>query len=389
MKTDVLIVGAGPTGLALAISLKKAGIDCIVVERRLDIQNTSRAAVIHAHTLDVLDELGVAQPLVEKGLKLTRFCMRDRSQKLLQLNFDELPTGHPFLLMIPQDRTERILFEALLKAGGTVNWDSTIEAIEQTPDGVMARIANSKGAAGTIRARYAVAADGMHSLLRQAAGIGFAGGTYEESFVLADVNMDWPLGQSEVSLFLSPEGMVVVAPLPGENHYRIVAAVDVAPEHPQLADIQALIDSRGPEQVTEVRDMIWSSRFRVHHRVAERYREGRVFLMGDAAHVHSPAGGQGMNTGLVDACLLGRILVDVVSGHFGECHLDRYQLKRKPAAEEVLRMAGRLMAMATVRNIAKRHARNIILRTVDRLPSLKHKLEMNLSGLSRRHAAKI
>ncbi|MBX9895005.1 MAG: FAD-dependent oxidoreductase [Nitrosomonas sp.] len=387
MKTDVLIVGAGPTGLALALSLKKAGIDCIVVERRLDIQNTSRAAVIHAHTLDVLEELGVTRPLIENGLKLTRFCMRDRSQKLLQLNFDKLPTGHPFLLMIPQDRTERILLEALLEAGGAVFWGSAAEAIEQTPEGVTARIAGT--GSGIIQARYAVGADGMNSLVRQAAGIGFAGGTYEESFILADVDIQWPLGQSEVSLFLSPEGMVVVAPLPQENRYRIVAAVDVASEHPQIADIQTLINTRGPESDIEIRSMIWSSRFRVHHRVAEHYREGRLFLMGDAAHVHSPAGGQGMNTGLVDACFLGRILADVISGRCDERHLDRYEFKRKPAAEEVLRITGRLMGMATMQNIVKRRARNIVLRIMDRLPPLKHKLEMNLSGLSRKHAARI
>ncbi|OQW41223.1 MAG: hypothetical protein A4S08_02535 [Proteobacteria bacterium SG_bin4] len=388
MKTDVLIIGAGPTGLALALSLKEAGIDCIVVERRLDIENTSRAAVIHAHTLDVLDELGVAQPLVEKGLKLTRFCMRDRGQKLLQLNFDKLPTEHPFLLMIPQDCTERILLEALLNAGGMVRWGATVEAIEQTPEGVTARIASSQGV-NVIQARYTIGADGMHSLVRQTAGIGFAGGTYEESFILADVDMDWPLGQSEVSLFLSPEGMVVVAPLPEENRYRIVAAVDTAPEHPQLADIQALLDSRGPEYGTKVRSVIWSSRFRVHHRLAERYSKGRLFLMGDAAHVHSPAGGQGMNTGLVDACLLGRMLADVLSGRCDERYLDCYELKRKPAAEEVLRIAGRLMGMATMQNAVKRRARNIVLRILNRLPSLKRKLEMNLSGLSRKYAAKI
>lgn len=388
MKTDVLIVGAGPTGLALALSLKKAGIDCIVVERRLDIENTSRAAVIHAHTLDVLDELGVAQPLVEKGLKLTRFCMRDRGQELLQLNFDKLPTEHPFLLMIPQDRTERILLEALSKAGGMVRWGTTVEAIEQAQEGVTARIV-SQQRISAVQARYAVGADGMHSLVRQTAGIGFSGGTYDESFILADVDMDWSLSQTEVSLFLSPEGMVVVAPLPEENRYRIVAAVDTAPEHPQLVDIQALIDSRGPEYDAKVRNVIWSSRFRVHHRLAECYRKGRLFLIGDAAHVHSPAGGQGMNTGLVDACLLGRILGDVISGRCDDYHLDRYEFKRKPAAAEVLQIAGRLMGVATMQNVVKRCVRNIILRVMNRLPPLKRKLEMNLSGLSRRHAAKI
>ena len=150
--------------------------------------------------------------------------------------------------------------------------------------------------------------------MRRAAGIGFDGETDEGSFVLADVRMDWPLGRDEVSLFFSGPGMVVVAPLP-DGAFRIVASLDDAPEHPGAAEIQALIDARGPSGGrAAVEEVIWSSRFRIHHRVARTYRAGRFLLMGDAAHVHSPAGGQGMNTGLVDAVDARRILAEVVSG---------------------------------------------------------------------------
>src|SRR5262249_41580429 len=195
---------------------------------------------------------------------------------------------------------------------------------------------------GAIEARYVVGADGMHSMVRTAAGIEFEGAAYAESFVLADVHMDWPLQNREVSLFFSAGGLVVVAPLP-DGSYRVVATLDDAPEHPGVEDIQALINARGPSvRGGEVKDVIWSSRFRVHHRLALSYRNDRVLLVGDAARVHTPAGGQGMNCGLVDACVLGQLLSEVVRGKRPDETLDIYERLRRPAAAQVLALAGRL-----------------------------------------------
>lgn len=387
MNTDILIVGAGPTGLALATTLKRAGIDCIIVDRLNTGQNTSRAAVIHAHTLEVLDALGVSERLGGEGLKLARFAIRDRSQALVKLRFDRLPSRFAHLLMLPQDRTETILAEALAAAGGTVHRGWTVESLEQVPDGITAVVA-FEGGKQTLHARYAVGADGMHSLVRESAGIGFEGTRYEESFVLADVSMRWELGREEVSLFFSPAGLVVVAPLPATDRYRVVATFEDAPEHPGIADVQALLDARGPQSgAAQVTDVLWSSRFHLHHRVANRYRNGRFLLVGDAAHVHSPAGGQGMNTGLVDACVLGRLLAEVVSGRRDDSYLDRYEALRRPAAKQVLRLAGRLTQMATIKSIPGRIFRNLALWLIDHLPIARRRLEMNLSGLSRRAAA--
>jgi 2-polyprenyl-6-methoxyphenol hydroxylase-like FAD-dependent oxidoreductase len=198
--------------------------------------------------------------------------------------------------------------------------------------------------------------------VRKAAGIEFEGGSYGESFLLADVQMDWPLGKSEVSLFFSPTGLLVVAPLPNGT-FRIVAIVESAPEHSSVPDIQALIDERGPQSKrSTVKHVVWSSRFHVHHRVAKSYRHGRMFVMGDAAHVHSPAGGQGMNTGLVDAVILGRLLAGVVKGERPESALDVYENLRRPAASKVLGLAGMLTGMAVMRNSLKRAIRNELTR---------------------------
>lgn len=386
LDTDVLIVGAGPTGLALATMLRRSGIASVIVDKLPAGLNTSRAAVVHAHTLEVLEQLGVSERLADKGLKLATFSIRDRDRVLVRLRFDRLPTRHAYLLMLPQDMTEQILAEGLAEAGGAVRRGWTVEQLVETPDGVQASVVSNEGRQ-TIHARYVVGADGMHSLVRQTAGIGFTGASYEESFVLADVEMTWGHGRDEVMLFFSPAGLVVVAPLPSGS-YRIVATLDDAPENPGVADVQALLDTRGPTTgVGKVSQVRWSSRFRLHHRVADRYRRGRFLLMGDAAHVHSPAGGQGMNTGLVDACVLGRLLADVVSGRKDDSHLDRYESLRRPAAKQVLQLAGRLTHMAIMKSTPQRFLRNTALTMVNQLPMARRGLEMNLSGLSRRAAA--
>jgi 2-polyprenyl-6-methoxyphenol hydroxylase-like FAD-dependent oxidoreductase len=288
--------------------------------------------------------------------------------------------------MLTQDVTERVLAQRLAVLGGEIHRGVTATAFRQDAAGVHVTLASDAGTS-TIAARYVVGGDGMHSAVRSAAGTEFTGSTYEESFVLADVSMSWPHGRDEVMLFFSPEGLVVVAPLPG-GRFRIVATLDDAPEHPGVADVQALIDARGPTSApAKVTEVAWSSRFRLHHRLARSYRRGRLLLMGDAAHVHSPAGGQGMNTGIVDACVLGRLLSAVLSGRRPEAALDDYHNLRRPAAEKVLGLTGRLTDMATMRSPARRRVRNAILSTINHLPFIKHSLAMNLSGLSRRQHA--
>jgi len=386
--TDVLVVGAGPTGLALATTLMQSGVSPVIVDKLGSGQNTSRAAVIHAHTLEVLESLGVSERMLQQGLRLATFSIRDRDRVLVRLRFDGLPTRYACLLMLPQDRTEAILADALARANGRVRWGSTVEALRETGDGVEATVASSEGRQ-TIRARYVVGADGMHSLVRESAGIGFTGASYEHSFVLADVEMAWDHGRDEVMLFFSPAGLVVVAPLP-DQRYRVVATLEEAPAQPGVAELQALLDARGPTRgAGKVKQVHWSSRFRLHHRVADRYRCGRFLLVGDAAHVHSPAGGQGMNTGLVDACVLGRLLADVVSGRASDSHLDWYEARRRPAARQVLAMAGRLTGMATMKGAPQRFLRNLFLGTAGRVPVWRRRLQLDLSGLSRRAAAEL
>lgn len=385
LQTDVLIAGAGPTGLALAISLQQAGIGHLIVDKLAQGLNTSRAAVIHAHTLDVLDTLGVAADMAAAGLRLTDFHIRNRDRTLLAIGFATLPSPHPYLLMLPQEQTERILNQRLAALGGRVHRGVTVTSVQQHATGATAALQGPLGET-VVKARFVVGGDGMHSVVREAMGTEFDGGAYEDSFILADVAMDWPLADREVSLFFSPAGLAVVAPLPG-NRFRVVAGVAGAPEHPTVAHIQALLDARGPRQGRiVVKELFWSSRFRIHHRLARSYRRGRLFLMGDAAHVHSPAGGQGMNTGLVDAVVLGQLLTRAIQTG-DHSVLSQYQSMRRPAAQEVLGMVGWLTRIATLRGSLKQALRDAALSVMNILPPVRNKLMMNLSGLSRQALA--
>jgi 2-polyprenyl-6-methoxyphenol hydroxylase-like FAD-dependent oxidoreductase len=382
-RTDILIVGAGPTGLVLAAALQKAGVDHLLIDAGEARQSTSRAAVVHAHTLEALEAIDVVEPLAAQAIELCRFAVRDRDQALLQVGFDRLPSTYRHLLMVPQSTTETVLERRLMELGGEVHRGVSATTVARDAGGAAVQVATANGAR-TIQARYVVGADGMHSVVREAAGIGFPGDTHGESFVLADVRMEWPLGVEEVSLFFSPAGLVVVAPLP-DGSFRVVATMHDAPEHIGRDDIQRLLDARGPaKQACRVREVAWSSRFRVHHRLANSYRSGPFLLIGDAAHVHSPAGGQGMNTGIVDAIVLSRALVGVVRDGAPDGLLDAYSASRRPAAQEVLTLAARLTHIAVLKSAMGRKLRNVALRLLDRLPPFKRQLTMALSGLGRR-----
>jgi 2-polyprenyl-6-methoxyphenol hydroxylase-like FAD-dependent oxidoreductase len=372
--TDVLIVGAGPVGLATAAVLASSGVDVTIVDRQAEGQNTSRAAVVHARTLEVLDTIGAADPLVARGLPASRFTIRDRDRHLVTVRFDDLPSRYPYALMVPQSTTEAVLLDRLAMAGGRVLRPYTMVDLD-LDEGVATFEDGAR-----VRARYVVGADGMHSTVRERSGIAFGHASGSgQSFTLADITVDGGLPRDEVVLFFSRPGMVVWAPLP-DGHVRIVAEVTNPPEQPDAAYVQRLLDERGPSATPPVvQKVVWGSRFRVHHRVADAFRAGPVLLAGDAGHVHSPAGGQGMNLGIQDGVALGNALCEVLGGG-PETILDRYAATRRPVAEEVVRFAQRLTRLATA-PAAVRPARNTILRTAAAVPAFRRRLAWRLSGL--------
>jgi 2-polyprenyl-6-methoxyphenol hydroxylase-like FAD-dependent oxidoreductase len=373
--TDVLVVGAGPTGLTLAASLVARGVQVTAVDGRPAGSNTSRAAAINARTLEVLQDLDVARRLVKEGVLAPRFTIRDRDHTLIPIDFSVLPTDYPYTLMLSQATTEKLLGDRLIELGGEVIRSKTLTSIVQDRNGVTATFDDGEA----VRARYAVGADGVHSTVREQSGIGFRGGEYAQSFALADVRLRGDAPDDEVILFWAKAGLTVVAPLPGGIH-RIVAPVVDAPEVPTVQLVQQLLDDRGLGQGRMVvTELVWGSRFRIYHRVADTFRAGRLLLAGDAAHVHSPAGGQGMNLGIQDAVAVADALVDVLAGA-PESRLDAYSAARRPIAEQVVALTDRLTRLATLPGAA-RPVRNAMMGLVARIPAVRRKLAWQLSGL--------
>jgi len=346
-----------------------------VVDKLPKGANTSRAAAVNARTLEVLEHLDVARRMVKAGLIAPRFTMREGPRILIPVDFSELPTEHPYTLMLSQADTERLLLERLHELGGEVIRPKTLSRIVQDAAGVTATFDDGE----TIRASYAVGADGMHSTVREQAGIGFAGGEFAESFALADVRVSGEAPRDQVILFYAKGGLNVLAPLP-DDIFRIVAPAADAPQVPSAAFVQSLLDTRGfgPGR-TAVTELLWGTRFRIHHRVADSYRAGRLLLAGDAAHVHSPAGGQGMNLGITDAVALAGALSEVLHGG-SETALDAYGTSQRQRAEQVLKLTGRLTRIATLPR-ALRPIRNSAMQLTARVPAVRRQLAFQLSGL--------
>jgi 2-polyprenyl-6-methoxyphenol hydroxylase-like FAD-dependent oxidoreductase len=378
-ETEVLVVGAGPVGLAVSASLAGHGHDVTVVERQPAGANTSRAAVVHARTLEMLERIGVSERLAGLGIHASQFSIRDGDRELVPVRFAQLPTQYPYTLMVPQNITEHVLLDRLEELGSGVHRPYVATGLRQTDDGAEVTLESGD----VIRAQYVVAADGMKSTIRELAGLGHNGNdALSLSFTLADVRVEGGLPANEVLLFFSTPGMLVVAPLP-DGSFRLVAEVEDAPEQPDVAYAQGLLDTRGPRRATvQVTEVVWGSRFRIHERVADEYRAGRVLLAGDAAHTHSPAGGQGMNLGLRDAVTLGDAL-SVALREGREDELDQYAADNRAEAIAVVALAHRLTRLATA-PAAVRPLRNAGLRLVANVPAFRRRLAEQLSAVGHR-----
>jgi 2-polyprenyl-6-methoxyphenol hydroxylase-like FAD-dependent oxidoreductase len=376
-QAEVVVVGAGPVGLAVAVGLRLHGHDVVVVDQQAAGANTSRACVIHPRTLEVLEQLGVTKRLVDLGLELEDFAIRAGDRKLIPVGFADLPTEYPFVTMIPQPVTEQVLLERLEELGGSVLRPYAATGLTQTADG--AEVILDSG--DVINAQYVVAADGMNSTIRELAGLKMPGNTLQISCSLVDVRVDGGLPVDEVALYFASAGLLVVAPLP-DGSFRLVAEVHDAPEHPDLAYAQRLLADRGPRKAhPKVTEVVWGSRFRIHERVADAYRAGRVLLAGDAAHTHSPAGGQGMNLGLRDAVTLADALSTALAGD--ESGLDTYATSSRAEAVRVIGLAHRLTRLANVPR-AIRPLRNAVLSLVGRVSKTQNGLAKQLAGFPER-----
>lgn len=366
---DVLIVGAGPTGLTLALQLARLGVRTRIIDRSTDRVHESRALALQPRSLEVLARLEVTDELVAAGNRAVqvRLHLRGRvlSVPLFDLGLED--TEYPYLLFLSQAETERILEDRLAGLGVTVERRVELTDLAQDPHAVTAVLRHSDGTAKTVRAGYAVGCDGARSSVRRLAGIPFRGSTYPQTFLLADCEADG-VETGAAHAFVSAKGILLFFPLGAPATWRLLAIkrttaarppsdLDATAPDATLADVQAAVDDYTGGTV-RLHDAAWTTEFRIHLRAASRYRSGRLFLAGDAAHIHSPAGGQGMNTGIQDAVNLGWKLVQALSNTGDPALLDTYESERRPVGQAVLRLSNRPFRIATSTNPLVRFARS-------------------------------
>lgn len=358
---QVLIVGAGPTGLVLALWLARAGVPFRLIDRNPGPGRASRAMAVQARTLEFYRQLGIADAVVAAGFRLDRVHLRDRSRELAVVQLGDVGTGispFAFALSLPQDDHERLLAEQLRAAGHHVEWDTELTGFTQSSDGVRATL-RKPGGDEVWDGAYLCGCDGAHSAVRHGLGIGFPGGTYDQPFYVADAEAAGPWSDRDITAYIAERTFCLAFPVRERGMFRFIGVV---PEALRGRDDLRFDDLRGEvEQVTGTRVTRenWFSVYRVHHRVADRFRDGRVFLSGDAGHVHSPAGGQGMNTGIGDAVNLAWKLAAVLGGRANAGLLDTYEAERIPFARSLVRTTDRIFEAVVGRGIFSRLVRSV------------------------------
>jgi 2-polyprenyl-6-methoxyphenol hydroxylase-like FAD-dependent oxidoreductase len=352
----VLVVGAGPTGLTVANELARHGVPPRVIDRAPVPSTTSRALVVQPRTLEIFDDIGVIDQVVAagdsaSGLTITFATKRVELDFAGQLTGPQNYTGYPEPRTLSQHDTERILTELLSKQGVEVERGRALTDLTQDGETVIVSLRGDDGSVETVRCRWVIGCDGAHSAVRKATGIPFAGSTYRDEFIMADAELDWQLPHGGLYGFPSPAGIFAAFSMPGENRYRIFGNFPPGPDGPSAEysepsheEFQAMVDERVPFPAKVVKEH-WVTRYRVHSRTVPRYRDGRVFLVGDAAHVHSPAGAQGMNTGIQDAYNLAWKLALVERGVADQSLLDTYQAERHPIGVQLLKTTDRLFSV--------------------------------------------
>ncbi|WP_441961002.1 FAD-dependent monooxygenase [Mycolicibacterium houstonense] len=370
----VLVVGAGPTGLMLACELALGGVPVTVLEERTSTPNITRAFAVHARTLELLDGRGLVDELLDRGLEVASVAPPGGAT----LDLSELPTRFGMVLIVPQSGTEHVLEARAGELGVRVRRGAEVVGLRQDDTGVSVELTGGE----TLRAEYVVGCDGAHSTVRRLVGIDFVGKQYETHILLADVRLASP---PEETLFAqtSTEGVVLFVPF-GDGWFRAIAwdrLREQAPlEEPVTLDEMRDAFRRIAGDDYGMTEMRWSSRFLSERRQARHYRSGRVFLAGDAAHVHSPLGGQGMNTGLGDAFNLGWKLALAVRGQAPPWLLDSYERERHPVGAAVLRLTD-AFNQVVLSSAATRRVRVMILGIVLRIPRTRRFLAERLSGI--------
>jgi 2-polyprenyl-6-methoxyphenol hydroxylase-like FAD-dependent oxidoreductase len=382
MNTDVLVAGAGPVGLAMAVGLARYGVSVRIVDKAAQRTDKSKALALWSRTLELLDSAGCGQPLIDAGCKVSAVSIVEGSKQIAHLTLDGVASPHPYALMLPQSETERLLDEHLNGLGVRVERSVEVIQFAASADRVVSTLRHADGHEEQLETAWLIGCDGAHSTVRHQLGMEFVGDTMPSNWILADVHLSNVPWEQEIVIAWHADGVLAIFPVvPGR--YRIIADIgNTQQSDPTLAEVQAILDQRGPGGIV-ASEPVWLAGFGINERKVADYRDGRVFLAGDAAHIHSPAGGQGMNTGIQDACNLAWKLALV---HRGSCAaeplLSSYSLERSEVGRQVLQATGRATSIGLIRGEIKQSIRNHIASLIFGLSPIRKALPEVLTELS-------
>jgi 2-polyprenyl-6-methoxyphenol hydroxylase-like FAD-dependent oxidoreductase len=350
VETDVLVVGAGPTGLMLANQLTRRGVRALIIDRHPGPSLQTRALGVQARTLEIYAKMGLADRAIELGKRGNGAHMWSEGRPIGRVSLSDVgskSTPYPYILVLGQDDNERIMGEKLRELGVEVQWNTELLAIEQQTSHAIATLKDADGSTRKVSAAWIAGCDGARSSVRTLNGIDFPGAPYEHVFFVADVTATGRMAPDEVNVYLWRAGFHLFFPMRGTNHWRIVGIVPPQLREQQELDFASVMPSlRGEAGASlSIEACSWFSTYRIHHRAAARFRDRRCFLLGDAAHVHSPVGAQGMNTGLQDAYNLAWKLALVIQGKADAALLDSYAAERQPVAQQLLDTTDRLFRL--------------------------------------------
>jgi len=382
--TTVIVNGAGPVGLTMACELARHGVQFRIFDKNPAPSPQSRALAIFPRTLEVFSTIGILEQILAEGCRLHAVSMYNNTRRLARMDFESVDSPYPFAIALPQTRTEHILQARLETLGVRVEREMELVGLEQDSSGVRARYRRADGVEETAEAGWLLGCDGAHSTVRHLLGMPFQGAQYDEEFLLADVKVETDLPSDEAHLFVANDGIFAYFPFAG-GRGRIIAAQRPGTEHagqePTLEEIAQIVARRCFHPMT-VSDVVWKAWFRVSHRMVQRYSAGRAYLAGDAAHIHSPAGGQGMNTGIQDAFNLAWKLALVVRGIADPRLLESYETERMPVAHSVVSLTDRMTRAATAQHPAVQHLRDWLVPLVTGIPFVKEAVAGRLAEVS-------
>jgi len=360
MDSQVLVVGAGPVGLMAGIQLARRGVPTRIIEKKAEPSMHSKALAVFARTLEALERLGLAERFVECGRALHGAVLHSNGRELGRLTTDELDSPFNYILCIPQSQTERLLEDEAHRLGVVIDRGTDVVDVRHGSESVQVKVRCADGAAETIDTPWLIACDGAHSTVRHRVGLSYEGEDIDRWFIFADAIMDSPLPSDRLNAFFDPAGVAIAIPMPEPGLWRVILSMPEdkhPPDDPALELIESMFRRRSGLDV-HLRDAQWTTRFTIRQRMVQQFRAQRIFLAGDAAHSHSPAGGQGMNTGLQDAENLAWKLALVIHGRADASLLETYELERKPVAQTLLRTTGAMTKVATLTGSLPQAVRN-------------------------------